>query len=154
MTPLKVATITPFFRLNSLMTAFFCFGRHLAFFRHAGLAANAMPPCRRATPSRITRPEVVPSTLETKTAVEDGRHQGAERGAVAEHHRHAERHAEIAHREPEGEAAEAPQHAPEIAPEEASRPGFAEHAAQVGGHAAGRAPTGAMIQLKTPPTSQ
>ena len=108
---------------------------HFPFFGHAGACRRiAMPARQTATPSRITRPEAVPSTLRHEHAVEDGRHQRAESRAVSQHHRHPQRHPQVPHGQAEGQAAEPPQHAPEIAPEQRRGVRFAQHAGQIVGH--------------------
>ena len=128
--------------------------RHLAFLGHARLAGEGDAAEADGDAGQDDAARRGAEHVGDEDAVEDGRHQGAERGAVAERDRHAERHPQIAHGEPEGEAAESPHHAPEVAPEERGAGRFAEHRGQVAGQEHARASSGAMIQLKKPPTSQ
>ena len=63
-TPENVATMTPFFRLNSRMTAVFCSADISFSFDMPALPANAMPAMQIAMPSTITWPECDGSTCE------------------------------------------------------------------------------------------
>ena len=93
MTPENVATRMPFVKLNSLIVAFFCssvISRSLDMPAQPGDgdAGEADGDAEEDDPAG-RRPE----HLARELAVEDRRHEGAERGAVAEGHGHAERHA-------------------------------------------------------------
>src|SRR5664279_3805315 len=132
-TPEKVATRMPFLRLNSLMVACCCSTDISRSLDIPALPAKAMPPQadRDAEQDHLSRSGV--EHLVDEFAVEDGRHDRAKGGTVAERDRHAERHPQVAHAEPEGEASDSPHHAPEVAPEEGGIRCFPQHPWQIAG---------------------
>ena len=67
MMPEKVATRMPLRRLNSLMTSCFFLAGISRSLDIPAIPAKAMPLRHTATPVRMTRPEMVPSTFGTKT---------------------------------------------------------------------------------------
>ena len=72
--------------------------------------------------------------LAEKFAAKDGGQQRAEGGAETEHHRHAERHAQIAHGQPEGQAAQAPEAAEEISPAQGGAGSLVKNGAEIVRH--------------------
>src|SRR5271166_940758 len=62
MTPEKVATRRPFFKLNSLIAARFWVSDNSLSFDTPAAPARTMPSKQTATPNRIVRPERVPKT--------------------------------------------------------------------------------------------
>ena len=104
---------------------------HLAFLGHARPARDGDPDETDEDAEQDDLAGRRPEDLAHELAVEDRRHQRAEGGAVAEGHRHAERHPEVAHREAEGQPAQAPHGAPEPGPPERRGGGLAQHRQQV-----------------------
>jgi len=98
-----VATRRPFFRFEFLDGRLLLLRRHFAFLGHARLAGegDAAQADGDAEQDHLSRGGV--EHVGYEDAVEDGRHEGAEGGTVAERDRHAKRHPEIAHGEPEGQ---------------------------------------------------
>ena len=78
--------------------------------------------------------------LGMKLTLEQRRNERAKHRAIPQRHRHPQRHAQIAHRQPEGQPAKAPQQAEQIGVEPDLTRGFLEHGEHVGGVEQGEKP--------------
>ena len=154
MTPENVATRRPFLKLNSLIEAFFCSSDISRSFDMPARPGNGDPRQADADAGQNPSPDWrARAPCVSELAVENRRHQRAERRAVAQGHGHPQRHAQVAHGQPERQSAQSPHRAPKVRPEQARGRRLAEH-----GHRSlvisEPSTHGAMIQLNTPPTSQ
>ena len=71
-TPEKMATISPLLKLNSLIDSVFCSADISFSFDMPAIPANVIPTRQTPIPSRITRPDCVPSTLEANSPLKAG----------------------------------------------------------------------------------